>query len=66
MYYIRPEEGGHTVSVVCKRLRDFRGKEGSRHHVRKRLKIDFIDYIPIYEVVNGKLKRTNEAGFFWL
>ena len=64
MYYIKPEKGG-CVSVMCKRLRDFRGKEGSRHHVRKRKNIDMLDYIPIYEVVNGKLKKTNEAGILW-
>ena len=63
MYYIKPEKGG-CVSFVCKRLRDFRGKEGSRHHVRKRKNIEMLDYIPIYEVADKALHLLKQLEFW--
>jgi|TARA_R110000822_G_scaffold89844_1_gene207813 hypothetical protein len=67
MYYIQAEKNaGGMFSIVCKRLRDFRGKEGTRYYVRKRKDIDTMDTIPIYEVVNGKLKPTGGFSFLWL
>lgn len=59
MYYIKPITHG-SFTRVCKRLKDFKGIEGDRYLVRKRSKVQRFEFIPVYEVVGGKLKRTNE------
>ena len=66
MYYISRVQDSLRLSVVKKRLGDFKGKEGAKFHVRKGKGVDMLDLIPVYEVVNGKLKRTNELHTMWI
>lgn len=66
MYYISPYENDCQISMRKKRLKDFKGKEGMRYHVRKRKSIEMFDFIPVYKVVNNKLKLTNEMSGLWL
>ena len=66
MYYISNYENDCSLSVLKKRLGDFKGKEGQRYHVRKRKNIEMFDFIPVYKVVNNKLKRTNKMDGLWL
>ena len=66
MYYISRIENNCSVSVRKKRLGDFKGEEGAQFHVRKRKGVGMLDFIPVYEVVDGKLKRANELHTMWL
>ena len=66
MYYISRVENNCTLSVRKKRLGDFKGIEGARYHVRKCKRVEMFDFIPVYEVVGNKLKRTNELSTLWL
>lgn len=66
MYYISRFENDCAISCRKKRLSDFKGAEGERYHVRKRQRVEMFDFIPVYEVVGGKLKRTNAMSGLWL
>jgi hypothetical protein len=66
MYYISRVENNCSVSVRKKRLGDFKGEEGARFHVRKRKEVEMLDFIPVYEIADGKLKRVNELHTMWL
>lgn len=65
MYYIQ-STARNDLTQMCKRLKDFKGTEGRRYLVRKRKSITMFDFIPVYEVVDGKLKPTNEQHGLWL
>ena len=60
MYYISQEGCSYPIRHT-KRLGDFvkrtKAREGSRWCVRKRKKIEFMDFLDVYEVVDGKLKK---------
>ena len=49
-----------------KRLGDFKGVEGERYHVPKRKSVEMFDFIPVYQVIGGKLKPTNQMSGLWL
>lgn len=66
MYYISKVENNCALSVRKKRLGDFKGKEGARYHVRKRKVVEMLDFIPVYEMVGGKLKLVNELHTMWI
>ena len=58
MYYISNFESNCALSMVKKRLRDFKGIEGERYHVRtsKGLPNGHVS-VPVYIFENGKLRR---------
>jgi len=66
MYYISRFENNCSLSVRKKRLGDFKGVEGERYHVRKRKSVEMFDFVLVYKVIDGKLKRTNELSTLWL
>ena len=66
MYYISRFENDCAISVRKKRLGDFKGVEGGRYHVRKRKSVEMFDFVLVYKVIDGKLKRTNELSTLWL
>lgn len=66
MYYISRFDNDCAISVRKKRLGDFKGAEGERYHVRKRKSVEMLDFILVYKVVDGKLKRTNQMSGVWL
>lgn len=66
MYYISRIENNCSLSVRKKRLGDFKGVEGERYHVRKRKSVEMFDFVLVYKVIDGKLKRTNELSTLWL
>jgi hypothetical protein len=66
MYYISQEGQSYPIRHV-KKLGDFKGREGSRWCVRKRKKIEFMDFLDVYEMTNGKLKKdptVSHGGWF--
>jgi hypothetical protein len=63
MYYISHAKNGFALSSVKKRLSDFNGTEGERYHVRKQARLDTsLQFIPVYEYREGKLRKTNETS----
>ena len=66
MYYISRIENNCSLSVRKKRLGDFKGVEGERYHVRKRKSVEMFDFVLVYKVVDGELKRANELHTMWL
>ena len=60
MYYISQEGQSYPIRHV-KRLGDFvkrsGARNGSRWCVRKKKKLEFCDFLDVYEVVDGKLKK---------
>tara|TARA_B100000497_G_C7627118_1_gene376853 strand:- start:5 stop:205 length:201 start_codon:yes stop_codon:yes gene_type:complete len=66
MYYISNFANDCAISVRKKRLGDFKGVEGERYHVRKRKSVEMFDFIPVYQVIGGKLKPTNQMSGLWL
>jgi len=66
MYYISQENYASPARVV-KRLKDFKAKEGTRWLVRQRKEIRSFDFYPVYEIVNGKLKKDRKVHHaFWI
>jgi hypothetical protein len=69
MYYI--SERGHVYPArICKRLKDFmqRAKpaEGSQWNVRKKKQVEFMEFLAVYEVKDGKFKKNKtEADGGW-
>ena len=69
MYYI--SERGRTYPIRhVKRLGDFvkrsGAEEGSQWNVRKKKKVGFMDFLDVYEVKDGKLKKNKtEADGGW-
>ena len=69
MYYI--SERGHAYPIRhVKRLSDFvkrsGAEEGSQWNVRKKKQIGFMDFLDVYEVTDGKLKKNKtEADGGW-
>jgi hypothetical protein len=58
MYYISALENNCALSVVKKRLGDFKGTEGEQYHVRTARGLPEGDtFVPIYIFKNGKLRR---------
>jgi hypothetical protein len=69
MYYIATEDN-LGLSRKCKTLADFmRGNlgaiEGSRWAVRKQADVAPFEFMPVYVIQNGKLKKTKQfvGGF---
>ena len=70
MYYIS-EEGCLYPIRHTKRLSDFvkhtKAREGSRWWARKRKKIKLVNFLDVYEVADGKLKKdptVRHGGWF--
>lgn len=69
MYYIS-ERGYAYPARVHKRLGDFvrtaKPAEGSQWNVRKKKDVAFMDFLDVYQVKDGKLKKnkTEADGFF--
>lgn len=69
MYYI--SERNHLYPArIHKRLGDFirtaKPKEGSQWNVRKKKRVEFMDFLDVYEVKNGKFKKNKtEADGGW-
>jgi len=69
MYYI--SERGHLYPARhVKRLGDFvkrsGAKEGSQWNVRKKKQVGFMDFLDVYEVKDGRLKKNKtEADGGW-
>jgi hypothetical protein len=58
MYYISALENNCALSVVKKRLGDFKGTEGEQYHVRTSRGLPEGDtFVPIYIFKNGNLRR---------
>jgi len=69
MYYIS-ERGYAYPARICKRLKDFirisKPEEGTQWNVRKKKQVEFMDFLDVYEVKNGKLvKNKTEADGGW-
>ena len=58
MYYISALENNCALSVVKKRLGDFKGTEGEQYHVRTSRGLpEGGSFVPIYIFQNNKLRR---------
>ena len=58
MYYISNFESNCALSMVKKRLGDFKGEEGARYHVRKRRGLEEGHVsVPVYIFENGRHRR---------
>lgn len=58
MYYISALENNCALSVVKKRLGDFKGTEGEQYHVRTSRGLGEGNiFVPIYIFENSKLRR---------
>ena len=58
MYYMSNLENNCALSVVKKRLGDFKGTEGEQYHVRTARGLPEGDtFVPIYIFENGTLRR---------
>ena len=67
MYYISDEQSNLGLSHIKKRLRDFKGIEGQRYHVRTKTgRPDGLLHVPIYIYQDGKMKRTKETSVLGL
>ena len=67
MYYIARLDSEGTAEIGVLALRNFAPEEGVEYYVRKTRKDpSFMDGIPIYVGVNGKLKKTNRTATGWV
>ncbi len=48
-----------------KRLRDFRGIEGEKYHVRTTKQIDSFGMVPVYQYTGGRLVKTSDSSAYW-
>ena len=66
-YYISRADGKGTFEIGVQALKNFGPEEGVEYYVRKTRKDpSFMDGIPIYVGVNGKLKKTNRTATGWV
>ena len=64
MYYISNIENNCALSVVKKRLGDFKGTEGEQYHVRTSRGLpEGHTAVPIYIFQNGKLQRCPDRSW---
>jgi len=61
MYYISKRSDNFAFGRKVKRLSYFKGIEGERYVVRKKVNIERFDSFPIYIYRDGKLKKTDGA-----
>ena len=64
MYYISNIENNCALSIVKKRLGDFKGSEGAQYHVRTSRGLpEGHTAVPIYIFENGKLRRCPDRSW---
>tara|TARA_B100000405_G_scaffold300626_1_gene260601 strand:+ start:1124 stop:1339 length:216 start_codon:yes stop_codon:yes gene_type:complete len=64
MYYISNISNDLQLSAMKKRLRDFRGIEGQKYHVRTTKEVGSIGMVPIYQFKGGRLVKTGASSVF--
>ena len=68
MYYIS-REGTLSPARKVKRLSDFMrftiAEEGSRWTVRTKVSVAMLDMLPVYQVKQGKLSKTDAMNTMW-